>query len=137
MTVNELNLAGKGHRILNLIIDIGACFLIWFIISVILMAVGFNQSWTDETGEELPIIPMIIFIPVYWGYYIVTEYFFQKTLGKLLTRTKVVTIINGNPSLKHIIIRTISRSIPFEYFSYLVTVTGIHDILSKTRVVLI
>ncbi|MVM37941.1 hypothetical protein GO730_10615 [Spirosoma sp. HMF3257] len=69
------------------------------------------------------------------GYYILTELLFQRTLGKVLTKTKVVSLTGDKPSLLQIIFRTLSRSIPFEYLSYFVTVEGLHDKLSKTRVV--
>jgi uncharacterized RDD family membrane protein YckC len=130
-----LTLAGKGDRLANLIIDMITFFLIWIILSIILILVGFDQTYTDETGELIPLIPMIIVIPTFWGYYIILEYFFQKTLGKVLTKTTVISKTGSKPTLGKIIGRTISRSIPFEYFSYLVTVNGIHDSLSGTRVI--
>jgi uncharacterized RDD family membrane protein YckC len=135
MTDNDLNLAGQGQRVFNVIIDMVAFFIIYFLLTIGLMLLGLDQTYTDETGEQLPIIPIIILVPTFWGYYFLTEYKFQRTLGKVLTRTKVVSLTGDRPTLKQVIIRTLSRSIPFEYFSYLATVEGIHDSLSKTRVV--
>ncbi len=135
MTDNNLNLAGQGQRIFNFIIDMVTFFTIWFALTMGLMLLGLDQTYTDETGEQLPIVPLIILVPTFWGYYLLTEYKFQRTLGKVLTKTKVVSLTGDKPTLKQIIFRTLSRSIPFEYFSYLATVEGIHDKLSKTRVV--
>lgn len=135
MTDNNLNLAGQGQRIFNVIIDMVAFFIIWFLLTIGLMYLGLGQTYTDETGEQLPIVPLIILVPTFWGYYLLTEYKFQKTLGKVLTKTKVVSLTGDKPTLKQVIFRTLSRSIPFEYFSYLASVEGIHDKLSKTRVV--
>ncbi len=135
VTENDLKLAGKGHRIFNAIIDMVSFFIIWILLTLILYVVGFDQTYTDETGEELPIIAVYILIPTFWGYYLFAEYKFQKTIGKLLTKTKVVSLKGDKPSFTQIILRTLCRSIPFEYFSYLTTVEGIHDRLSKTRVV--
>jgi uncharacterized RDD family membrane protein YckC len=135
MIENRLDLADKGDRILNVIVDMVAFFIIWFFLTFVLMALGLNQTYTDETGEQMPIISWVILIPTFWGYYILTEYKFQRTLGKLVTKTKVVSVTGDKPTIRQIIYRTLSRSIPFEYFSYLGTVEGIHDKLSKTRVI--
>jgi uncharacterized RDD family membrane protein YckC len=135
MTDNKnLNLAGREQRIFNVIIDMVAFFIILLFLTIGLMLLGFNQTYSDEAGEQ-PMVLAVILIPTFWGYYILSEYVFQRTLGKVLTKTKVVSLTGGKPTLKQIILRTLSRSIPFEYFSYLVTVEGIHDRLSKTRVV--
>lgn len=64
-----------------------------------------------------------------------TEYTFRQTLGKVLTKAKVVSWSGDKPTLNQIIFRTLIRSIPFEYFSYLTTVEGIQDKLPETRVV--
>ncbi|MFZ1677827.1 MAG: RDD family protein [Saprospiraceae bacterium] len=135
MNKNKLNLAGQGQRIINLLVDMITFFIIWIVSSFVLMVIGLDQTWIDESGEEIPIVPVLILVPVYWGYYIITEYFFQKTLGKLITKTKVVSVFGDKPPIWLLILRTLCRSIPFEYFSFLVTVEGIHDILSKTRVI--
>ena len=135
ITDNNLSLAGQEQRIFNVIIDMVAFFIIWLLMTIGLMFLGLDQTYTDETGEKLPIIPIIILVPTFWGYYLLTESIFQRTLGKVLTKTKVVSLTGEKPTLKQVIFRTLSRSIPFEYFSYLATVEGIHDRLSKTRVV--
>ena len=135
MPDNNLNLAGQGQRIINLVVDMTTIATIWVILTVILLILGLNQTYTDETGEKVPFIPLLIVLPTFWGYYIFTEYKFQRTLGKLLTKTKVVSSTGEKPTILQIIFRTLSRSIPFEYFSYFVTVEGVHDRLSKTRVV--
>ncbi len=136
-TDNNLNLASLAQRILTVMIDMVTYFIIWILVTVSLIHFGFDQTYTTATGEQFILLPLITLVPVFWGYYILTEYPFQKTLGKLLTKTKVVSLTGHRPTLKQIILRTLCRSIPFEYFSYLVTVEGIHDKLSKTRVVTI
>ncbi|WP_140485227.1 RDD family protein [Flavobacterium sp. GSA192] len=135
MTQNDLKLANQGQRILNAIIDMVTFLVIWFLLSIGLMLLELNQTYTDETHKQLPIIPIIILLPTFWGYYLLTEYKFQRTLGKVLTKTKVVSSSGDKPTLKQLIFRTLSRSIPLEYFSYIVTVKGIHDKLSSTRVI--
>jgi uncharacterized RDD family membrane protein YckC len=63
------------------------------------------------------------------------EYKFQKTLGKFITKTKVVTKGGEKPELSDIIRRTLCRLIPFDKISYLFTKNGIHDRLSETIVI--
>ena len=130
-----MDLAGQGQRLFNIIIDMVAFFIVWFSLTIGFMFLGIDWIYTDETGEQIPLVPLILSLPTYWGYYILTESWFQKTLGKLLTKTKVVSLEGNKPTFIQIVFRTLSRSIPFEYFSFLFTVEGIHDRLSKTRVV--
>ena len=135
MSIENQRIAGQGARLLNVLIDTVTYMIIWIIINIILVLIGLDQTYTDETGESIPLIPLIILIPTFWGYYIVSETLFQKTFGKILTRTKVVNKKGEKPSFGQIIGRTLSRSIPFEYLSYLFTKRGIHDLLSNTSVI--
>lgn len=73
---------------------------------------------------------------VYFLYYFVAELAFGRTIGKLATKTKVVSVKNKRPHVFHIFARTILRSIPIDAFSYLVgQEQGIHDVLSQTKLV--
>ena len=71
-------------------------------------------------------------------YYTVLEVISGRTLGKLLTGTKVVAT-NGSPaSVGQILGRSLCRFIPFEAFSFFGGAgrpVGWHDSISKTRVV--
>ncbi len=60
---------------------------------------------------------------------------FQKTLGKFVTKTKVVKLNGEKPTNEDIITRTFCRLIPFDRISFLFVKNGIHDFLSKTKVV--
>ena len=135
MEIQEKQLAGSGLRLLNFVIDTIAYLLLWFTTAVLLIVLGLDIPYMDSNGELVRILPLIIVVPVFWIYYILTEYFFQRTLGKLITGTKVVTETGEKPSFLAILGRTLCRSIPFEYVSYLMLVVGIHDSLSKTRVI--
>lgn len=139
MELNQPIPADKGLRAVNSIIDTIAFLFIYFVFTFILtmslFAMGVNTFYTDETGETFPVVALVVILPTYWLYYIITEYFFQRTLGKLLTKTRVVSKTGGKPTLKQIIFRTLSRSIPLEYLSFIVKDRGIHDSLSGTVVV--
>ena len=72
---------------------------------------------------------------VYIAYYSALEFYSHKTVGKLLTRTKVVGSYEGRITFATILVRTISRLIPIDIFYYLFSRRGLHDRLSKTLVV--
>jgi uncharacterized RDD family membrane protein YckC len=135
MEYSNLHLAGQGVRLINSIVDMISIFILWIILSLVLVLRGLDQVYTDESGEQFLITPMIILLPTFWTYYILTEFLFQRTLGKVLTKTMVITKNGSRPTFGQILGRTFSRSIPFEYLSYLVTTIGIHDRISGTRVV--
>ena len=70
------------------------------------------------------------------SYFIILEYKIGRTIGKYITKTKVVTEIGEQPNLKSIIIRTFCRLIPFDSLSFLFKDgEGWHDTISKTKVI--
>ena len=80
-------------------------------------------------------------ILLYYLYYFILELTIGQTIGKIITKTRVVTIDNRvvtidnseKPNFKKIFVRTISRLIPIDLISYLFSSNGIHDSLSKTK----
>ena len=138
MKKSNLNLASQSQRVINLIIDTITFLILWFVLTFILMF--FNQfievdtSYIDSDGTEGDWIGLAILLPTYWFYYIFMEYKFQKTIGKFVTKTKVVHKVENGLRLKTIIIRTICRNIPFEYLSFFKLEYGVHDLLSNTTV---
>ena len=73
-------------------------------------------------------------ILLYYLYYFIFELTNGQTIGKMITKTRVVNIGSGKkPNFLRILIRTVSRLIPIDFLSYLFSVNGIHDILSKTE----
>lgn len=61
-----------------------------------------------------------IFVLIFVLYYFLLEYFFSKTLGKFLTRTKVVSKDESKVSVLQCLGRVISRFLPFEYLSFII-----------------
>jgi uncharacterized RDD family membrane protein YckC len=131
---SSLHIAKQWLRLTNSIVDLIAIFILWVVIIGCLVLFGFDQVYASAQREVTLRIAWI-FLPTFWIYYLVAEFFFQRTLGKVLSKTKVVTKAGLKPGFLQILGRTLSRSIPFEYLSYLRSPTGIHDILSGTRVV--
>lgn len=119
------NTAKRGLRLLNYIID----FLVWLIICFILTL---PLSAHNQTHM---LIGYVIMFLSYFLYYIILEIKFQKTLGKMITKTKVVTYDEKVPSNNDIIIRTLLRCIPFDNISFLIVKNGFHDMFSRTKVI--
>ena len=68
-------------------------------------------------------------------YYVLFEYFLNKTIGKVLTRSIVVTETGTKPSFKNCLLRTLIRFVPFEPFSILSSDSKMwHDKWTKTVV---
>ena len=75
-------------------------------------------------------------IPIALAYYLVSEATTARTLGKLVTGTKVVNEHGGKPTFGQYLGRTFARFIPFEAFSFFGTPTrGWHDSLPRTYVI--
>jgi uncharacterized RDD family membrane protein YckC len=113
----------KGIRIANFIIDILIIVFAWLLSNLILYVIGFDS------------FSSILFYLIYFCYYFFFEFLAGKTPGKMLTRTVVKTFGGNKPSTKRILIRSLLRLIPYDYFSFLFGGIGLHDELSKTTVV--
>jgi uncharacterized RDD family membrane protein YckC len=71
-------------------------------------------------------------------YYLLFEYFLKgKTIGKFITKTKVINKNGGSPSIKQVLIRILVRYMPFEFLTILTRKdkTALHDGASGTRVI--
>ncbi len=126
----DLLKASPMSRLIHYVVDFIAFVLAGMVMAII---VGLFVPTEDEAILEL--IGYIVFLTGFFGYFIFTEFKYQKTFGKYLTKTKVVTIDNKKPSLNDILIRTFCRLIPFDNVSYLFTRDGFHDRLSNTTVI--
>jgi len=72
----------------------------------------------------------------YFIYYFIFEYFKGQTIGKMITKSKVISSTDNNEFFfLRIFIRTLTRFIPIDILSYIFTSRGLHDIFSKTVVV--
>ena len=109
-------------RFLNFIIDT----IVWFIIVAIL------TNALDAKDPMQMLVGYVIFFASYIGYYALMETKYQKTIGKFLTKTKVVNKNGTKPQVGDILRRTFCRLIPFDRISFLFTPNGFHDRLSDT-----
>ena len=126
VVTNQLVLpASILRRLSNRIIDIFAIYILLIISYFFAFLFG---------APSMAILGFIIYII---GYYVVCESIWGKTLGKVITNTKVVDREGNKPSFLRILGRSCARWIPFEIFSFLFGgfPVGWHDSLSKTFVV--
>lgn len=116
-------------RFINYMIDI----LIIAGISIGVIALLFNADLEDDTGGSYF---TLVFYGIFFMYYIIMEYNFGKTVGKFITKTKVVSTDSERLSIGQCIGRAASRFIPFDAMSCLFNEpTCWHDTLPKTMVV--
>lgn len=124
---------GAGLRIANFFID--------RIIAQVLLGVllGVCLELLPEDQQESTLGNIISFggvFMMYIGYFILCEGLTGRTLGKLITGTKVVDGFGQKPSWGKVIGRSFARLIPFEPFSFLGSQTrGWHDSMTGTYVV--
>ena len=121
--------ADKGARFGNYLVDLVA-FIVLFMLHVVIIELVFNTS-PDPESPWLGIYYLVLL----FGYFFLFEYFFGKTPGKFLTKTKVVDMNGEWPGGKKLLIRTLCRFIPFDNFSFLFGPLGWHDSFSGTMVV--
>jgi len=126
----DTNVVNSGIRFLNFLIDFIVIMILALIISFI---IGLLVQPTDPA--LIQIIGYVLILGTFFGYYGIMEIKFQKTLGKFITKTKVVKMDGEKPENGDIITRTFCRLIPFDQISFLFTKNGFHDLLSKTKVI--
>lgn len=126
----ESKIVGQGIRIIHLLVDFIAFVILGMIFGIIadLFIVTPSEAMMNLLGYMLLGISFF----VYFGF---METKYQKTLGKFITKTKVVMSDGSTPLFSDILIRTACRLIPFDRLSFLFTRRGFHDKLSNTMVI--
>ncbi|MBB4800046.1 putative RDD family membrane protein YckC [Flavobacterium nitrogenifigens] len=126
----ENNTVHSKIRFVNFLIDFILVFVLYFSISPNIESL---LSLTAQYERAIyRIAALLIFIAIY---YIVLEHKYQKTLGKIITKTKVVNLEGEKAELSDIVNRTFCRLIPFDRVSFFFSRNGIHDVMSKTKVI--
>lgn len=121
--------ASAGQRLANVAIDYAGIMVFGGVIGFVSGVVG-SAELLDEIPDQLfGVVAMTT-------YYLLFEGLTGRTLGKLVTGTRVVAEDGQRPSFGKIVGRTFSRFVPFEAFSFLGgNPRGWHDQWSGTRVV--
>lgn len=122
--LNNYIMKGKTLRLTNFLLDSS----IFFILLVIFMLL-FKNVLAIENIKWISIV-------LYFLYYLLSEYFFHQTIGKMITKSRVVSSTKDHKlSFIHLVVRTLMRFIPIDIISYLFTFRGLHDLISSTSVV--
>ena len=130
--------ASLDKRFANLLLDSIILFIINFMFSLFIgLLLIFTSPLMFDKFTNLGLFGnYLIGFVIGTIYYTLFEMYFGRTLGKFITKTKVVSTNGDKPSLNVIFIRTLCRYIPFEAFSYLgSSKSGWHDKLSGTKVI--
>ena len=135
--MNSIKIASNTKRLTNWIIDSITISIIWFtllpVIVIVLKNIGLLDSLTK--GETLDLEFTIL--PAAFFYYLIFEGVFKTTLGKLITKTKIIRLDNEEVNLVDILLRTLCRFIPLEQLSFLADKPiGWHDRISETRIIM-
>ncbi len=118
-------------RLINFIIDTVVWIILFFSIAYIfdLYFIRFSSYLVNY------IYSISLGLILYLAYYTILEFYFRRTLGKFLTRTKVVNRTGDEITFITIFKRTLARLIPIDIFYYLISRNGLHDKLSNTQVI--
>lgn len=127
----------KKHKVLrtgrfkNRIIDFICIWIFTFQYENVFML---NKGWLLESIAWINSSPYYFFILYSFVYYLLTEYTFAQTPGKLIGSNYVSGLEKNR--FKTVLIRTLCRFIPLEGFSFFgMYGKGWHDKLSKTSVI--
>jgi uncharacterized RDD family membrane protein YckC len=134
--------ASKGKRFINYIIDRILFYVIIFGLTLLVALVSefFNIPEILDfliRFEDLNWYEDFIFTAVLFSsYYFLFENFTQRTIGKFITKTKVVDVNGNKPNATAFFYRSLMRFIPFEPFSFLgAEARGWHDTATATFVI--
>lgn len=121
--------AKNGTRFSNFLLD--GFFFAGILWGIYLLLVLLDLPFLIEEND----LGIIIYCIAQVAYYYFFESVLDRTPAKFITTTKVVNMDGSKPNNKQILIRSLSRLIPFEPFSFLFGGTGWHDKFSDTMVV--
>lgn len=124
-------LANNAKRFLNILIDTFVIYILFIAIAVLINKLKILE-FREESSTEL----YLIFFSLHFIYYLGLESIIGRTVAKIFTGTWVVNEDGYRASFGAILLRTLCRSIPLEALSFLISPIGLHDYLSKTRVVI-
>jgi len=128
-TRETYKLAPSLKRFFNMFIDQFVITALW-LVPVFILSLIFKSLPEHEWGIIVT-YPFAVFL-----YYIIAESLFSRTIGKVITKTRVITDTGEKPGLPMIIKRTLCRFIPFEQYSFMQSDIGLHDRYSRTIVVI-
>ena len=131
--LQPIEMVGSGRRFINFLIYNTICYLLGMIFGIVVIVL-FKQPGIVhlQSGCTANIYSLLISM----SYYSLFEYKFGFTIGKLATKTRVVTESGNKISFPQALGRSFSRLVPFEPFSCFGKESrGWHDSWSHTLVI--
>lgn len=133
-TTDEI--ASRTRRFFNMLIDVIGQFVVALVVMTLAFIVYPPLTSSGILERDGLLSNYLLGSVISTLYYLPSEALFGRTLGKLITGTRVVTDSGQTPSFMQILGRTVARLIPLEAFTFLrQSRVGAHDSLSGTRVV--
>jgi len=131
--LNEFNqpqhqLAGTGQRFANYLVDLIVVYVLVIVVS--LPFGGLAQMVTENVGMYY-----LTFFGVFFLYYGLLEGSKGKTVGKMVTKTTVITTTGEPMSIGKAFLRTLCRIVPFEFISVFLGGPMWHDKWAGTMLV--
>lgn len=141
LLIVERNKAGLGYRFANYCIDfIFSIFLIWILIATVVIVLYFVKGVDSEESFDFlanlnPLVDRVMTVLLYAFIMFLTEKLSKgRSLGKLITGTKVVKSDGSELTTDDLLKRNFSRAVPFDPLSFFGN-NGWHDKWSDTNVV--
>ena len=140
LTDFEVNLiqASSGKRFANYIIDVLIFYAFIFCCGFVFAIVDTNPDDHNEVALVIGSIKGRLIVLLFYGIFmgLIEAIFRGKTLGKLITGTRVVNEDGSRINFQSAFLRGLSRSVPFEAFSALGAPSyPWHDKWTKTLVI--
>lgn len=131
--LEEPQLASKWTRLGTYVIDIIVIQGISFVFGLVLALLQLDSILLIDNWL-VDILFSAIILSIY--YIVIESKTGGKSIGKLVTNTRVVTLDNQTPDFDTIVKRSLCRNIPFDGLSFIGEhSTGWHDSLSNTKVI--
>ena len=132
-------------RLVGFIIDYTVIILLNSVIAMLILPLITSLLNINNSGD-IGFVFWVLFLIIFIFYYMIQEYFFKTTIGKLAFKLKIVSAKTNislgsektkNPTLFQIFVRTIVRLLFFidTFFFLFKRPIGLHDIISKTIVI--
>lgn len=131
--ISEALLASRWRRLTNFVIDFGGFLVLFEVVGIIFSLLNASIFYNLISGVGDYVFELAVFVL----YYLPSEFLTGRTLGKLVTRTRVISASGGRPTFGQVLGRTLLRLVPLEVFTFFARGPGLHDRTSNTRVVLI
>jgi len=134
MAARPVEVIQGGKRFAHFFVDIIAMQVLFYFIETLISLMSNTVDYSFAFSQISLFLFGLFGLLSYPIYYIVCEHFWQKTLGKYVTKTTVINEYAEKPDLPTNILRNLIRMVPFEPFSCL-NERGWHDRWSDTFVV--